>query len=176
MALILSFILMILPPASPGGPQTQKTAATESMEPAIQAKDLLTVDETFYSTKPVKRFDVIVVERTTGNGNQTTQSLTVVARVIAMGGETVRIKNNKVFINGVALKEPYQIKPCSPPQDASEKEPFPCANFGPLKIPAGEFLLLADNRGGSEDGRLWKPHTVKKAQIKGKVIKVTRNL
>jgi signal peptidase I len=174
MVWMMSFILMILLVASTGGQQPQKMAATESMEPAIHINDLMTVDETYYSANAVKRFDVILVERTTGDAVQRSQTFSLVARVIAMGGETVRIKNNKVFINGIALKEPYQIQPCSP-QDAFEEKHFPCANFGPLKVPADEFFLLADNRGGSEDSRVWKPHTIKKAQIKGKVIKVTRH-
>jgi signal peptidase I len=174
MAWITIFILMVLPVVSVGNQTIQQIAATDSMEPAIHTNDLLTIDATYYSSNAVQRFDVIIVERTVNDSIQTPQTFKVVARVIAMSGETVRIKNNKVFINGVALKEPYKIQPCST-QDDFESKFFPCSNFGPLKIPAGEFFLLADNRGSSEDGRLWKPHTIKKAQIKGKVIKVTRH-
>jgi signal peptidase I len=173
MVWITIFVLMVLPLASAGGQHSQKKAATDSMAPAIRASDSLTVDEAYYSANAVKRFDVILVERVVDDAIQTPQTVTVVARIIAMGGETIRIKNNRVFINGVALKEPFSIQPCEP-QEAFEEKHFPCANFGPLKVPAGEFFLLADNRGGSEDGRLWKPHTIKKTQIKGKVVKVSR--
>jgi signal peptidase I len=175
MTWVTIFILMALPALSPGNQHSQKITATGSMEPAIQVNDLLIIDETYYSANTVKRFDVVVIERTADDSIQAPQTFTVVARVIALGGETIRIKNNRVFINGVALKEPYKIKPCSS-QDAFENSHFPCSNFGPLKIPANEFFLLADNRGESEDGRSWKPHTIKKGQIKGKVVKVTRHL
>jgi signal peptidase I len=171
MAWITLLILMVLPALSARNQTAQLIAATESMEPAIHVNDLLTVDLNYYSSNAIKRFDVVVIERTTQDSIQESQMFRVVARIIALGGETIRIKNNKIFINGVALKEPYKIKPC-----ISEDEFLPCSNFGPLKIPANEFFLLADNRGDSEDSRLWKPHTTLKKQIKGKVVKVTRHL
>lgn len=175
MAWITVLILMVLPALSLGNQYSQKIAATDSMEPAIHVNDLRIIDENYYSSNRLMGFDVVVIQRSAEDSIQAPQTFTVVARVVALGGETIRIKNNKVFINSVALKEPYTIKPCSS-QDSFESSHFPCSNFGPLKIPANEFFLLADNRGESEDGRLWKPHTIKREQIKGKVVKVTRRL
>lgn len=41
-----------------------------------------------------------------------------------------------------------------------------------LKIPAGGYFLLADNRAESEDSRLWLPQTIPKSEVLGKVVKI----
>jgi signal peptidase I len=92
-----------------------------------------------------------------------------VARVIALGGETITIKKNKIFINDKAVKEPFKTRPCP---DEEEDQRLPCANFGSYRVPDNEFFLLADNRGGSEDSRLYEQHSISRRQILGKVIKI----
>ena len=82
----------------------------------------------------------------------------------------VTIIDNRVFIDNAAIKEPFKTKPC-----VGDDGPFPCANFGPFKVPDNEYFLLADNRGESEDSRLWSPHTITRDQIVGKVIRVVRS-
>ena len=49
---------------------------------------------------------------------------------------------------------------------------FPCGEMSAMKIPAGEYFMLADNRAESEDSRLWSPRTIPKSAVLGKVIKV----
>ncbi|HLF84704.1 MAG TPA: signal peptidase I [Blastocatellia bacterium] len=140
---------------------SQVVVSTPSMEPGLWVNDLLIVDEEYYSAKPVLRFDIVVFRHPEAD-------FKAVARVIALGGETVALKNNRVFINGKALKEPFKTRPC-----AYEKEDtlFPCANFGPLTVPGGEVFLLADNRAKSLDSRMFNPHTINQGKLIGKVIK-----
>jgi signal peptidase I len=113
------------------------------------------LDKSYYSNKNPQRFDVIamrapLVEETGPN------HVVLLKRVIAVGGETLELRNGAVFINGSKVEEPYA--PILAKQD-----------FGPVSIPADEYFLLGDNRPESWDSRFWKLATVKKADIVGKV-------
>src|SRR6266496_395743 len=154
--LIVSFALFGIAQTS------QVVVKTPSMEPNLHVDDLLIVDEQYYSTKPVLRFDIVLF-------SQPKADFKAVARVIALGGETVELKNNRVFINGKALNESFKTRPCA---DENKDPAFPCAVFGPLKVPAGEFFLLADNRAESLDSRMLSPHTINRGQLIGKVIRI----
>ena len=154
--------LLILSSISLSKSQSQIIAATGSMEPNIQIGDNLVTDESYYSTNPVQRFDIVIFEHPMAG-------FKAVARVVALGGETITIKKNKIFINDKAVKEPFKTRPCP---DEEVDRFFPCANFGPYKVPENGFFLLADNRGESEDSRLWEQHAISRRQILGKVIKI----
>ncbi len=79
-------------------------------------------------------------------------SVDYIKRVIAVGGETVEIKNKKVFINGKLLANDHgqftdpEIKPAiEGPRD----------NYGPVTVPDGKLFVMGDNRDNSFDGRFW---------------------
>jgi signal peptidase I len=69
----------------------------------------------------------------------------LVKRVIALGGEEIEIRDNQLFIDGVALDEPY-LQPGSMMPD-----------FGPQVIPEGHLFMMGDNRNSSSDGRVFGP-------------------
>ncbi len=69
----------------------------------------------------------------------------LIKRVIAVGGETIQIKDNTVYIDDVPLDEPYLTRPVQ--MDA----------FGPLQVPEGYVFVMGDNRNQSEDGRVFGP-------------------
>jgi len=68
----------------------------------------------------------------------------LIKRTIGLPGDTVDIKHGVVYINGQPLAEPYRPDP-----------PNPMDNWGPYKVPAGEYFMLGDNREDSYDSRYW---------------------
>jgi signal peptidase I len=79
-------------------------------------------------------------------------SVDYIKRVIAVGGETVQIKNKKIFINGKMLEHDHgqftdpEIKPAiDGPRD----------NYGPITVPEGKLFVMGDNRDNSYDSRFW---------------------
>ena len=82
-----------------------------------------------------------------------------VKRLIGLPGDTWAEKAGYVYIDGKRLDEPY-IKPQYRDQ----------ATYAPLKIPAGQYFVMGDNRVGSCDSRKWG--TVPRRDIIGKLIAI----
>ncbi|MGD1049519.1 MAG: signal peptidase I [Solirubrobacteraceae bacterium] len=72
-----------------------------------------------------------------------------VKRVIGLPGDRLSIENGHPVINGKELtNEPY-ITPCT---DSTS-----CEMPHTIVIPRGEYYMLGDNRGDSDDSRYWGP-------------------
>ena len=82
-----------------------------------------------------------------------------VKRVIGLPGETVEVKDGKVYINGsdTPLDEPYLPEPME-------------GSYGPYEVPEGCYFMMGDNRNNSLDARFWDNKFVAKNKIVAKVL------
>jgi signal peptidase I len=81
-----------------------------------------------------------------------------IKRVIGLPGETVEVREKKVYINGSALDEPYVhfLAPPSGPSELHEVTSFDVRErFGPVTVPADQYFMMGDNRDNSADSRYW---------------------
>ena len=101
--------------------------------------------------KDPERFDIVIFKYPDD------ETEWFIKRVIALPGETVLVKDGKVYINGSkkALSEPY-IK----------EEPV--EDFGPYKVPKNGYFVMGDNRNNSNDAREWETHYVSRDEVLGK--------
>lgn len=130
----------------------QKTTAVgQSMEPTVGAGKKVWINKAAYILATPKHGDVIVFKP---NGNKNAHSS--IKRVIGLPGDTVQIKDGKVYINGEEQKEQFDAM-----TDAGLAK-------DEIKLDIEEYFVLGDNRNNSEDSRYADIGLVKLDDIEGK--------
>ena len=126
---------------------------SESMEDTIMTGDRIFGNRLAYINKDPQRFDIVIFKYP----DDETQLF--IKRVIGLPGETVEIRDGKVYIDGSE----------TPLDDSFTPEP-PQGNWGPEVVPEGSYFILGDNRNRSKDSRFWTNTFVKKEKILGKAV------
>ena len=116
-----------------------------SMEPNFLDKEYLLTDKTKYKIlrQMPQRGDVVVFKAPTESDKE------FIKRIIGLPGETVAIKEGKVYINGTMLEEKYL------PESLSTSGGFFLQDGQEIIVPEGKFFVLGDNRPNSSDSRYW---------------------
>ena len=76
----------------------------------------------------------------------------LIKRVIGVGGDTVEIRDGKVFVNGVKRYEPYLYKDA-----AGIAQPTDAGGQSRWVVPEGDLFVMGDHRQVSEDSRVFGP-------------------
>jgi len=75
--------------------------------------------------------------------------------VIGLAGDTIDLRNNIVFVNGVELQEPY-VHFLEASHMAGEVTSFDVRErYGPVTVPKDQYFVMGDNRDNSQDSRYW---------------------
>jgi len=123
---------------------------SSSMYPTIYAGDMVFVNKLVYRFSSPARGDIIVFEP-----HEEVSKDDLIKRIIALPGETIEVKNNRVYIDGKPLEEPYL-------NEAPQYE------YGPVEIPEGHLFVLGDNRNLSFDSHRWPDPFLEIEAVKGK--------
>ena len=125
-----------------------------SMDPTLNAGDVLLVDRMAYRFSTPKRGDIIVYKTCDDK-----KASTHIKRIIGLPGETIQIKDGQILIDGETYQEDGEFPGIENAGVAETK----------VALDSGEYFVLGDNRNNSEDSRYADMGNVKKRNIIGKV-------
>jgi signal peptidase I len=123
-----------------------------SMETTLYQPNRVLVNKLSYRLHDVNRGDVVVFDRVTSNG-ESIQHDDLIKRVIGLPGEKISISKCVVYVNKVALKEPYLDSRDTEQEDLNERCRQP--EMAELVGPAKQVFVLGDNRPQSMDSRMF---------------------
>ena len=124
-----------------------------SMRPTLQSAERLVVNKFIYRFRPPERGEILVFRYPKD------PSRDFIKRVIAVPGDTIEIKDGRVFVNQQLMNEPYIL--------SKTRGDYPLTT-----IPEGHIFVMGDNRNNSEDSRFADVGFVPYELVKGKAMMV----
>jgi signal peptidase I len=137
---------------------------SSSMEETLEINDRVLVSKVSYVFGDIERGDVVVFDDPYRSADSSEESLIrsffrnlaesiglsthkseFIKRVIALPGETVEVRDGSVFVDGTVLREHY----LDPARSGGD--------FGPQVVPPDHIFVMGDNRGASQDSRVFGP-------------------
>ena len=94
-----------------------------------------------------------------------------IKRIIGLPGDTLEMKEKKIYINGTPLDENYVhfLEPPHLGEDLTEVTSRDVRErYGPVTVPPNQFFVMGDNRDNSQDSRYWG--FLPRDYIKGKAL------
>lgn len=111
-----------------------------SMAPQLHDQDRLFINKFAYQFEKIDRDDVVVFYYPRD------MQKSYIKRVIGLPGDTIRIVDGDVFVNGKVIAEPYVPERY---RDVRSMDQF--------RVPDGEYFVMGDHRSISSDSRDFGP-------------------
>ncbi len=124
-----------------------------SMVPTLSSYERVITNKTAYWNQSPQVGDIVILEDPANLGEPA-----YVKRVVAVGGDTIKIDNGKVFVNGVAIEEPYLAEGCI------------TNGLVDTVVPENTIFVLGDNRPESKDSRDNSISFIPLEKVEGKVV------
>jgi signal peptidase I len=133
-----------------------------SMKPTLQVGDHILVNKFIYGIKlriPFTALNYTLIPISSPKRNDVVVFIfpketnkDFIKRVIGLPGDTVQIKDKKVYINNQPLEDPHGT---FTDQRIIPEMEQPRDNTGPLVVPPHMIFVMGDNRDESYDSRFW---------------------
>lgn len=129
-----------------------------SMKPTLLIGDHILVNKFIYGVKiPFIRKNLITISEPKRGDvivfiYPEDRSKDFIKRVIGVGGDTIEIRNKKIFLNGLPFQDTHgvYVDDFIIPGTIQPRD-----NFGPMTVPKGAVFTMGDNRDQSYDSRFW---------------------
>ena len=133
------------------------TVSGQSMYPTLHDSDRMFMSK----LGDIKRFDIVVLQAPD-------QDKEYIKRVIGIPGDTIEVKDGKLYINGQVVDQPFINKETLVNKTVYIDDFTLQELTGELKVPEGKYFVMGDNRGVSKDSRMIG--FIERSAIEGKAV------